>query len=67
MGRGRTITYVGLDVHKETIAFALADGGWARRRTGIWPNRKHANGLGPYAGEAFPAGADVEVLLRSWT
>jgi hypothetical protein len=39
------VTRVGLDVHKDGIVVAVAEGGGAGRSAGIWPNREHAGGI----------------------
>src|SRR5438309_8334548 len=57
------ITYVGLDVHKESIVVAVARRA-ARRGSGVWPHREHA-GAGPFAAQARRRWHDSAVLLRS--
>ena len=49
------ITYVGLDVHKESIVVAVAVGWPARRGAGVRPDREHAAGIGPSAAQAPPS------------
>ncbi len=56
----KTITYVGLDVHKETISVAVAAGGlrWEARYFGIIENRPTKAG-----GEAGARGSQTALLL----
>src|SRR6266851_7473789 len=60
------ITYVGLDVHKESIVVAVAEGGLARRGAGVRPDRQHGGGAGPFAAQAWRRRHDAAVLLRGW-
>ena len=45
------IIYVGLDVHKDTIAVALAEAGKRGARR-VWQDREHAGGVEDSGGEA---------------
>ena len=57
------IIYVGLDVHKDTIAVALAEadkrGGAAR----VWQDREHAGGVEDSGGEAGESWLAPSILL----
>jgi len=59
------ITYVGLDVHKDSIVVAVAAGGPARRGAGVRPDREHIDGAGPFAAQARRRRHEAAVLLRS--
>ena len=45
------IIYIGLDVHKDTIAVALAEAG-KRGAAGVWQDREHTGGVEDSGGEA---------------
>jgi len=61
------ITYVGLDVHKESIVVAVASGGLRGRGAGIRPDREHGDGAGPFARKLGDAGMVLRFCLRGWT
>ena len=46
------IIYVGLDVHKDTIAVALAEAGKRGGGARVWQDREHAGGVEDSGGEA---------------
>jgi len=53
------ITYFGLDVHKDGIVVALAEGGLHGEVSGLWPDREHAGG---FATAGMREGAFVPLL-----
>src|SRR6202165_375540 len=61
------ITYVGLDVHKESHRCRGSVGRSARRGAGIRPDREHGDGAGPFAAQARRRWHGSAVLLRGWT
>src|ERR1700674_3127676 len=58
------ITYVGLDIHKESIVVAVASGGLRGEVREVRPDREHSDGAGPSAAQAWRRGNDPAVLLR---
>jgi hypothetical protein len=61
------ITYVGLDVHKETIVVAVAEEGLRGEVRGARPDREHAGGVGPCAAQAWRRRHGTALLLRGGT
>src|SRR5579862_4148402 len=61
------ITYVGLDVHKESIVVAVAEGRPAGRGAGVWSDREHGHCAGPFAAQARRRRHAPAVLLRGGT
>ena len=59
----KSITYVGLDVHKDTIAVALAEAGAREGRARVWQDREHAGGFEGSGGEAVARWKRASVLL----
>lgn len=59
-----SVKYVGLDVHKDAIAVALAEGASARR-CAAWRDCQHASGDDEAARQAWRAGRRSLHLLRS--
>jgi hypothetical protein len=61
-----TITYVGLDVHKATVAVAVAEGGRGGgvRQLGVFENRSEDSDEA--GGAAEQTGASPELLLPGW-
>jgi hypothetical protein len=53
----KLITYVGLDVHKETISVAVVEGG----------DRGEARYFGKIANSAQALSAQIEALLPDWS
>jgi len=56
------ITYVGLDVHKESIVVAVAVGGLRGEVAGVRPDREHADGVGPSVAQARRRRHDAAVF-----
>jgi hypothetical protein len=56
------IIYVGLDVHKDTIAVALAEAG-KRGGARVWQDREHAGGVEDSGGEAGESWLAPSILL----
>ena len=61
------ITYVGLDVHKDTIAVALAEAGVRGDVREYWEDREHAGGCEVTGSEAVARWERASVLLRGRT
>ena len=61
------ITYVGLDVHKESIVVAVAQGGLRGEVREYGRIANTADGVGPFAAQARRRRHDPAVLLRSGT
>jgi transposase len=59
------ITYVGLDVHKESIVVAVAEGGLRGEGAGVWADRKHGGSAGPFSAQARRRWHDPAVLYEA--
>jgi hypothetical protein len=58
------ITYVGLDVHKESNRRRGGIRRSARRGAGVRPDCEHADGVGPFAAQARRRRREPAILLR---
>ena len=59
----KAITYVGLDVHKDTIAVALVEAGARGDVREVWQDRERANGCEGSGDEAVARRERTSVLL----
>ena len=65
---GKTTTYVGLDVHKDTIVVALAEMGIRGEVREVWEDHTHTSAaLKTLTTKLASRHGDLPVLLRGWS